>query len=226
MPVYPAGTRGDALRVFPLGVEMKTMRAVGGIPGVAVLAAAGANGPGTGYIRAQGDGTFLSWKAPGSSTYGANVHCASDGGYVLEDGEDASKWLRVSVYTSYLTPGHAEGRVYIADKWNTAVAYGDVTAAEASAGDVTEYQCVLQNDSPCKIIQLKCWLDASVSGLEISSDGVNYFTPDSEDHADVLEWASVAAGGSATLYVKRTIAADASSNPGVLNILHFSWTGI
>lgn len=222
MPV--AMTHGDALRIETGGQESLHLTAVGTLPGVVVLAAAGRNGPGTGRLRADQDGTRLAWRAPGSATYGTPVVCSPDGLYLLEDGEDPDSWLRIQMRSAYAVPGHAEGRVALGDRWTNAVGHDDVTAGEASAGDVEGYTVTLSNDSTAGLSRVLAWLDAAVSDLEISDDDITYVSPTSEGAA--LGLADIPAGGSITLYLRRTIGAAEPSDPDVLNHLHFSYQGI
>ena len=100
-----AATGGDSLRLEIGGSEVESTAAVSSLPGVAVLAAAGQHGPGTGLIRASETGEYLQFKASGSDTWGKYVYVPSDGEYILTDGEDRDKWVRVSVYNDYLAPG-------------------------------------------------------------------------------------------------------------------------
>ncbi len=126
----PAGRRGDALRLELAGVELRGLRAVGAIPGTLVLAAGGANGTGTGRLRSWGDGTFLSWQAPGSATPGPEALIPSDGDWILEDGEDRAKWIRLRVWTASLVAGPAEALVRLQDRYGAGVAADDQAAAD------------------------------------------------------------------------------------------------
>lgn len=223
----PAARRCDALRLEVSGAETHSLRAIGTLPGVVVLAAAGRNGRGTGMLRTSGSGTWLSWRAPGSNRFGAAVVCDSDGSYLLEDGRDLSKWLRVEVHVDYLVPGAVDARVYLADAYNNGHAHDDVSAAEADAGDIEDYTITLANDSLGDLIDVKAWLELDTAQkIEISSDDINYYAPTFEDHVNALSWARITAGGSETLYLRRTIAASAGYDPGVLNQLKFAWTGL
>jgi len=219
-----AGSRGDALRLKISGVEIQHLKAVGTIPGVAILQVAARNGPGTARIRSTGDGTYLSWRAPNSDTYGSRALCSSDGICLLEDGEDRDKYVRVQVFTDHLQPNPAEAKVYLKDVYENGVSHDDVTAGEASAGDVTAYTITLSNASTVGISQLKAWLDGAVVGLEISDDGIAYVVRDCEENP--LSLADIPTGGSITFYLRRTISAGASSDTGVLSHLHFAWEGL
>ena len=91
----------DALHVTVDTVEVRHLAVVGTLPGVVPLLASARNGPGIGLMQSEGDdGTWLSWRAPGSTLYGTAVHCSPDGTFLLCDGEDPDKWIRVDVYAA------------------------------------------------------------------------------------------------------------------------------
>lgn len=216
------GMAGDALRLKVGGSESLSLAAVGTIPGVAIRAVGGANGPGTGRIRL--NGTELSWRAPGSAVFGSTVNCSTDGTYVLTDGEYESKFVRVSVYASYLPASPTEAVVYITDRYNNAAAHDDVTAGEAQSGNAESYTVTVENASVIAIRDVRCWIGEG-RRLEIGTDGSNWYTPNFETHPDVVSWANIAASGTETLHVRRTVAAGESANPGILHALRFAWDG-
>ena len=90
----------DALLIEESAVEVTHLHLIGTIPGVIPLLAAARNGPGSAMLQSTGDGTYIQWRAPGSMTSGTAILCATDGNYLLRDGEDANKWLRVQVDAS------------------------------------------------------------------------------------------------------------------------------
>jgi hypothetical protein len=199
---------------------METLR------GVAVLEAAGFNGPGAGLLRSWADGTWLSWRAPGSANDGSPVDCGADGLYILPDGDDLNAYVRVQVWASALTPGPSSATVYLQGLFGNAVAMADITAAQATAGNIATTTLGLKNETTLPISDLRIWIDAAVSGIEIGLTAGPYYTPTAEDHVDVLIQAALAAGATQDLYVKRTIGAGADSDPAVLTELHCSWMGI
>ncbi|HUU97011.1 MAG TPA: hypothetical protein VM487_14825, partial [Phycisphaerae bacterium] len=73
------------------------------------------------------------------------------------------------------------------------------------------------------VSKIRVWLDPAVSGLEISHDDVTYVSPTTE--ANALELGDLAPSGTATLYLRRTIAAEAEADPKVLNHLRHSFYG-
>ena len=215
-------SHADALRVEVSSVDVENLRPTGTIHGVVVNSAAGRNGPGTGRIRSIGN--VLGWKAPGSNTWGDGVACAADGEYLLEDGEDRDKFVRVQVYADYLLEGADEAVVELADVYENDVGQADLTAGEATAGDVLDYEVTLENVSNNWLSQITVWIEPGTAGLEISDDDAAYVSPKVESAG--LEFADLAPGASHTLYLRRTIAAGAGSDPDVLNHLHISFHGL
>ncbi len=220
--------RSDTLHLQLAGSDVGFVRTVGTIAGVAVLAVAARNGPGIGRLIASA-GSRLAWQAPGSSTPGASQACASDGVYLLEDGEDVSKFARVQVYSSYLAAS-GEAEVLVQDAY---AGLADITAAQAAAGltDVTTFALKNVSDTaggaPVLATLVKMWLDQTAGynpGLSISLNDVTFFTPTSAADPNALAWASIAAGASVPVYVKRIIAPAAAANPIVRNALQFQWS--
>lgn len=220
----PSGTRDDSLRLMLSYTEINCLATMGTIPGLWILTAAGRNGVGTGMLRSSGDGSYIAWQAPGSTQLGTPVHCNADGEYVLRDGLDPSKWLRARCYASYVRPYPMSAQVELSNVYNNAVGDDDVSAAEATAGDVKTYSVAMQNVSHRKLHQIKAWLDAETGELEISADGSSWVSPTTE--AGALAMGALAVQAAATLYMKRTIAAGAAANATVLNELHLSFKGI
>lgn len=223
MTVHLAGSRGDALRVRVAGSDVQHLAVVGTIRGVTPLAAAGRCGEGTGSLRSRGTPPRrFSWRAPGSSTWGDEVAVSADGSYLLEDGEDRDSWLRVQVDVSWLPDVPEEARVFLRDRYN-ALGPDDVTAAEATAGDVATLELALVNVGANRLDGLVAWIDAATSDLEISDDGVSWSAPTSEGAGTAL--GQVNPGASVALHVRRTIGAGAPSAAEILNQIHFAWTG-
>lgn len=214
----------DSIRIEQSGTEVRHLEAVRTLPGVVVLNVAASNGPGMGRLKTSGDGTLLAWQAPGSSTFGTAVDVSADDTYLLADGEDADKWIRVEVYADYLAPTPRSTRVHLKDLYENGPGHDDVTAAEASAGDVVTYELGVANDSAATVYNIRAWLDAAADGnayLELSADEVDWSTPTSEPAG--VELGNVLTGNSATLYVRRTIPASESYDPDLLAHLHFGF---
>jgi hypothetical protein len=201
-------------------VEVRCLSAVGAIPGVAPHLAAPANGPGIGWLL--GEGGELSWRAPGSATFGDAVACASDGVYVLADGEDASKWIRVEVHVDYLSDSSAMGEVFLADVFDNGVAGIDVAAASSAAGETTTRQLTLANADANPIQNICLWLDAaSDARTALSLDGETWSSPTTE--AGGLSIEAIAAGGSAAIHLRRVVGAGESSVAKQLVFIHFAF---
>lgn len=216
-------THADALRLEVSDTEIRQLAAAGALPGVSITHAAGRNGPGVGRLQdLGGGGTAIRWRAPGSSTYGPAVDVSAGGSFLVEDGEDRSKFLRVAVAATHLSPGPSEARVYLADRYQNGTVDDDVTAAEATAGDVGLYRITCRNASATDLSNLVVWLDAAGDDyLEISVDEAAYSSPTTE--ATALSLGHLLAGEEATLYLKRTIPASTSSDADVLTHLHFAF---
>jgi len=216
----------DSLRVEVSATESLSMKTVGTLYGVAVLAVGGRNGTGDGKIRSTQDGTYLSWKAPGSATWGAPVHAGADGTYLLLDGDDIDKYVRVQAYTDYLNPNPAESLVHIKDRYANGIGHDDVTAGEATAGDTTDYSVTIANDNYVGLSHVNFWLTplSVANGLWISDDNATWVQPVYE--ADALSLGNIAGNADTTLYIRRVIAAGAASNIYVLNELVYTFEGI
>jgi len=201
--------RADALRLYYAGQEINHLRAVGTVPGVRVLHVAARNGHGAGILRYLGGNLY--WRAPGSSTFGAAVAVPTDGHYLLFDGDDLDAFVRVEVYTDHLLAGDA--RVFLRDRYENAIGFDDVTAAEAAAGDVTTWSITCRNESDEILYDLTAWVDFATTGITLSADDVTYAAGVALGNLDPAE--------SVPLYIKRTIAAAADYAPRLLTHLHF-----
>lgn len=220
-------TRADAVRITnDIGVLVDMLIAIGTIPGVAIDFAAAKNGEGTGYIQSGDNGNELTWKAPGSTTFGTAVVASSDGVYVLEDGEDDDKCVRVTVTTAYLESSAQTAPVYLSDRFNNEIGSDNVAADDADTGTNSTETILVYNRSGQQITNLKAWIDSAVTYLQIAKPfPATFKTPTSEGHADVLTWATVAPDAYVTIRIKRTIPASTGEAPTVLNVLHLSWDG-
>lgn len=223
-------TRADALRLESSGVEVVSLTAMGTIAGVEITAVSARNGPGTGRLRCRWSDTVgrlpltVAWLAPGSNAWGAPVGVAADGDFLVEDGEDHNKWVRVTATKNYLQAGDA-AQVMLGDRYNTAIASDDVSAAEAASGDFETYSVDIVNDSAETVRRVGVWLDPSApSGVAISaSGGGGWVHPTTE--ATCLELGDLTPVHSVTLYFSRTILPAADADPAVFNGIHYRWFG-
>jgi len=221
------GERADALGILSASIEVQSLLAIETIPGVVILAAAGCNGPGVGYLRCDSS-LGLTWEAPNTDR-GASLQCRDgDGDWLLEAGPDDAgdwrpeRWLRVRVYADRLVAGSSTA-VYLSDVYSNAIAGDDVTAAEAAAGDVTTWQVAVTNRGSGWLHRVRVWLDALVTGLEVSPNGSDWSAP--TDEAAALDLGDLGPGGQVALHLRRTILAAAESDPDVLHHLQFSFQG-
>jgi hypothetical protein len=210
----------DALRIEYAGVEVTHLVAAGSPHGVQILQAAARNGPGTGRLLTNMTGDGLQWRAPDSATYGPEVDVSVAADYLLHDGDDNGKFLRVHVYSDYLV-AEDWSDVELRENHNNAVASDDVSAAEAAAGDVETHMLTLRNAGANAISDVRAWIDAAVDYMEISDDNATWVAP--TDRGTALVMANLAAGETDTLYLRRTIPAATSSAAEVLVLPHFSF---
>jgi len=210
--------------------EVSQFEIVGAPPGLAVLQAAGRNGPGVG--RLQIESKQAQWRAPGSADFGPAVDVSAGGTFHLYDGDDGDKWVRVESYAAFLPEGAASAAVYLADRYETIysaptawseIAGPDVTAAEALAGHVEEWNFKIANRNADYAIQnLVAWIDPAVTWIEIAAAaGGPWVSPTTE--AAALALGDVAADSTVTLYVRRTVPALTPSDPCLLALFHFAW---
>lgn len=215
-----AATRADSLRVELSAVAVSHLDAVGSIPGLHILHVAAKNGPGVGRLRTSLDGKSASWRAPGGSSIRTPFAIAKDGSFILEDGDDPDKFVRVQITAAALTGVPIDAEVVVRDLYNNAIASDDVTAAEASAGDVHLYSFDLKNESDDDAANVKVWLDTAVSGIEIF-DFPSWVSPIDEASSVVI--GSILSGTDKLIQLRRTIGAGAAAAPAVLTHLHFSF---
>jgi hypothetical protein len=222
-------TNADALRAEISGVEILHLRAVGTVAGVIINQAAARNGPGEGILAMGTAGTTISWQAPDSATPGTDVDISAGGEFLIEDGADPDKWLRITAYAAYLRRGES-ATVTLTDRYANGSPGDDVTASEATAGDVESWSVDLVNDSDETVYAPTAWLDVATDFLEISDDGVNWVSPTTQEDGLVLDdlegasaSSSMGAAQSVVLYIRRTIPAVTASDPAVLVHIHISW---
>ena len=211
----------DMLRIEIDSIDVRHLSAVGAIPGVVPLLAAARNGPGLGSLLSTGS-TQLQWRAPGSRTFGGAVDCSADGEYVLCDGEDSDKWIRVDVLGDWLIAG-SQSQVALSDRYNNGISGDDVIDTEALSGGQADYQLTLRNVSEDEAIwNLSIWMDSeSDARTQISLDGESFSSPASIGESLVI--ASIGIGEMATLYVRRTVPAESVSTPKQLVHFHFDF---
>ena len=196
------------------------------IPGVILaddtdlLGASPRNGAGKGALRSEG--TTLRWRAPGSTHFGPGAVKAADGYVLLEDGEDAGRFLRARVAASYLQTAPAEREIYLQEKWNGD--FTNVNAALALAGTTGDWLFILWNVCTAALSNIRAWIDPAVSYLSISlAAGGPFTTP--TDEGSALDGGSLGADQTKDLWVRRTIPPATVYQPKVPAILHFRFDG-
>jgi hypothetical protein len=215
-------TNADSISVSAGAAAVRTLTARGTIPGVVVDAVAGLNGPGVGCLSYNATTETLAWRAPGSATFGEAVDASADGALLLEDGEDADKFCRVTVYADYLPASHYSADVALADRFHNGMIAADVTAAQASAGATLYRNLTITCANAAGLTALAAWLDEAAA-LWIDDDGVTWEQPTTEETAVVVA-ASLAFEATATLGLKRVIPPSSSANPQVLDVVHLKFT--
>jgi hypothetical protein len=190
-------TRADALRiVYQPGVFDRLtgfLKCVGTIPGVAPIAAAGLCGGGIAAIASHNDGMDLCFRAPDSGTFGALVRCDSDGDYMLEDGEDKNKWLRIKSRAAFLSPTPQQARVFLK------IEDGEMVTEKAPS-TVTSLNLQLQNVSSQTLENVRVWCPTpdttfNLTGLDVAA----------ADEASSLLVGALAVGGVKDLGMKLTV---------------------
>ncbi len=222
-----AAQHADLLRMQDAGAESPSLRAAGvGIPGVYPLAMSAGNGPGFGRLVLDPSVPALRYRAPGSGTYGPPVTLVEGApdDFLIVDGEDSSAWARVGISHAHLPATSAAGRVPLIDLFSNGLVGADVTAGEASAGDVASWAVALKNDGTFVASNVAVWLDASVSTWSISDDDATWVAPTSE--AAALALPDVSPGNSATFYIRRTIAAATVADALRLGLIHYTFCGL
>lgn len=68
------------------------------------------------------------------------------------------------------------------------------------------------------------WRPTGPAVFALSADGVNYYSPNSEDDGNVIALGGLAAGATATLWVRRTVAAGAAAVTKALTLVRIGWS--
>lgn len=125
------------------------------VTGVTIDAAAGQNGTGTGTLTYTAAGTLLQWTAP-SGSIGTGVNVGSNGTYIIEDGGDTTKYVRVTVVSASLPGGNQTDSITLSDVYNKQ--FDNVSASEASAGDIEYRGLMIQNQNAAQIDGVKAYI--------------------------------------------------------------------
>jgi hypothetical protein len=203
-------TQAAVINIESESEEVHHLTTAGSLQGVVPILVAARNGPGVGRIKVING--QLSWKAPYSSRFGNPVECNADGTYILCDGEDEDKFIKIDVHTEYLPSEDFEAKIYLSEVYNNPVAQDDVIAVDAQTGVVLQYQLSVRNTSSITFSHIRIFLNPVADPrTELSLDGVNWYKPYTESEGLQIE--SLGSGQSITLNIKRTIAAGQSEKP-------------
>lgn len=196
-----AKTRADALTMrFSGRDDTGGPRAVGTIPGVTVIAAAGLCGEGIAALASHNDGFDLCFRAPGSAIFGEQVRCAVDGDYLLEDGEDRNLWARVRVRTAFMAPTPQQARVFL--KFQPGYM---LNADKAPSTLYTALSLLLKNQAVYRVDNVRVWSPTPNTTFNLGSGDTA-----APDEASSLLVGSISAGATRALNMKLTTGASAS----------------
>jgi len=182
---------------------------IGGVTGVTIDDVGGGNGGGPAGLHYDGSGN-LSWRGPRRSTWGEAVDVSAGGTFTLA-GDTPDRWARVTVEAGELPAGAETAAVILVERTG-GLAGDDVTAVEAAVGDVSTWTVDFYNYHSAAV-SLDVWIEPySSKWIEICDDGSSWAAPITAAAAFTL---TLAAGGTDTLHIRRTIAAGADRSPGI-----------
>lgn len=144
------------------GDYRQSMHALCNMPGVVIEDASCNNGRGTGrmkYTTAGNGQGLLSYKAPGSnnfSAFQAVTHLLDGQSWVLNDGSDPNKWLRVRIDVSELPAQSREERISFELRHGSVV--DTLLGTDATVPDSDSGTVWLQNISGLYIFNVRSWL--------------------------------------------------------------------
>ena len=184
---------------------------LGTLPGVRILDLAGRNAVGVGRLQRAADG-LVSWRAPGSRTAGPAVDVSAGGTFLLRDGDDADAWLEIEATSAWLAAGPLQQRVEVVELWNTALAGDDVTDVQRKEGLTASWTLDL-HDAGGAGLSVTLWLDIYGARYHLLSDsgGVGSWIAPVTPGAGLA--IGIAAGGTASLHVRRVIPEYAPPSP-------------
>lgn len=215
-------------------LQCMTCQRLTAFPGIKLRYVDGANGTGLGRLLAVGPST-LKYAAPGEA-YGDSVLIQNGETKVLKSAT-ASKFIVIS-RTSVLNLSGVEN-IQIADTYSNALGMSDFTTAQSTAGEAKYRGFVLKNVGTSNITSVSMWVDATLDnrlrvaqeatvsgGIQTIADeltqptGLSWSTPTS---GSPLVIGTIAAGGSAGIWVERFCAALASANARVISAVKISY---
>ncbi|MEK6798961.1 MAG: hypothetical protein AABZ12_08365 [Planctomycetota bacterium] len=221
-------TREDSLRLkmatSPFA-ELRLLFAIGTVPGVIFGECGRRNGVGKGSLRYGAQEKALRWKAPGSGVYGAAAVVGNGGTFLLEDGADTDKYVRVTVQAAYLPASDAETAVFLLDDPSLGPRmFLDVPKEEALAGVTNVIPVTLSNVGRSVMTNLAAWMDPATRFLSISGNDTTYVAP--TDEASALALGTLAVGAERAFYVKQIIPAGTLYTPREIAGLQFRFDAL
>jgi len=199
------------------------LEAIGALDGVQVAAVGGLNGPGRGLLKLGYNGRLLSWRAPGSRTFGTAIDVTAGGSFTVCDGENEDTWLAVQVDTDWLPDGPQAAEIRLLDLYANELVNNSQyeTPAEIETWTVT----LSNTHSLDDMTDTAVWLDYDCTKhVLISWNGTDWYTPRTEAAATAgMGTQTVTAGGTKTLYIRRIIPGAAGGDPHVLLALRVAW---
>jgi hypothetical protein len=213
----------DALRLEP-------------IDGLRIDYVSGANGTGLAQLRAV-SADSIAWTAP-NGTEGAVVSI-SNGSQVEVADNDADAYAIVTRTSASDLAGSET--VQLVDTFNRAVGGTDWTNAESTGGEVDYVALALYNAGASNITSVTVWIDSAADGpsgtaTESPSSGQIQTIADRTTAPTGLSWntataegsglsvGTIASGGWAALWLRRTVTAGADAAANQLNHVHISYT--
>jgi len=213
----------DSLIFQISAAEVKPLAAVGTVSGVAISFVSGSVGPGSALLAYTNNLTALRFRAPGSASFGEYVEVSGGGDYIVADGENRSKYIRVTVTPAKLPESDSQSLVFIQEMNDNSAGGTPATAAQAAAGQVLDYFIDIYNQSNFPAQAIVAWIDPLAgSEFQISNDNATWVSPKTE--AVGISIANIAPAGTGVLYIRRTIAAGAAADPDLLSVFRCSYT--
>lgn len=224
-PAVAAGTAADGSPAGTAlewqdsdGDEIHCLDATNALPGVRIVFASGANGPGLGTLLYSAADEGLRWAPPGGTARETTVAVGAGGTFTVESSE-AGKYVRVVVTPDFLPDTDGGTVVQLTERYG-GFDPADVSAAEASAGVTREWEVQFANNRLNSDINVYLWLHADSAGFEISIDEIDWYSPTSKaDSAATLGFITFPADTFRPLYVRKTFAAASEADPALPLIL-------
>jgi len=146
-----------------------------------------------------------------------NFKLTGDGEYLLEDGEDIGRFLRIEAVQSFLKPQAMASRVYLKEVYLNGFAQQDVTAHPTTFQFVV-YSVTMKNYSPHTLKKLLIWVDPD-SDVSISSTALGPWSNPKTEAAGT-SFPDLVSGGTDLLYLRVGVSAASNAYAKILNHIH------